>query len=115
LIKKLFKFPADRAFPVVDIYRQFLMHPHSSEHYKLFENGIEYLGTLIQYLKDEHTNHQTQLVALRSICNLFQNSASKFVMLSKVKWISEECQKFLTSDNKNIRHAAITVFLKYLS
>lgn len=27
LIKKMFKFPSDKAFPCLDVYRMFLMHP----------------------------------------------------------------------------------------
>jgi len=81
LIKKLLsKYPADKAFPSLDIYRMFLMHPNSSEHYKLFEIGIEYLGMIIGLLKDHSSTHQTHLVALRCIANLFNNNASLFLL-----------------------------------
>jgi hypothetical protein len=53
VIKKLLKFPADKAFPSLDIYRMFLMHPGSTENYKVFENAIEYLSTLIHYVNEE--------------------------------------------------------------
>lgn len=52
LIKKLFKFPSDKIFPVLDIYRMFLIHPGSSENFKVFETGIEYFGNIMGNLKE---------------------------------------------------------------
>lgn len=72
LIKKLLtKFPSAKAFPALDIYRMFLMHPHSSENYKVYEFAIEYIGIIIGHLRDESAQQATQLVALRSLVNLF--------------------------------------------
>lgn len=76
LIKKLIKLPADKAFPFLDIYRMLLIHPQSSEHYKLFETGLEFFHSLIHFLKDEKSGAPTQMMALRCLANLFQNSAS---------------------------------------
>ena len=54
LVKKLLtQFPADKTFPSLDIYRMFLIHPSATEHYKVFENAIEYLGILIGHLREE--------------------------------------------------------------
>lgn len=59
LVKKLLKFPVDKAFPALDIYRMFLMHPQSSENYKVYEHGIEYLSSLVSYVRDEHSPQPT--------------------------------------------------------
>lgn len=56
LVKKFFKVHSDKAFPFLDLYRMFLLHPHSSENFKLFEYGIEYLASLIGYLRDDRSN-----------------------------------------------------------
>jgi phospholipase A-2-activating protein len=53
MLKKILKFPSDKVFPVLDIYRMFLLHPHSSEHYKVFENAIEFLNILIGHIKSQ--------------------------------------------------------------
>jgi hypothetical protein len=72
LIKKLLtKFPSAKAFPALDIYRMFLMHPHSSESYKVYEFALEYIGIIIGHLRDDSAQQATQLVALRSLVNLF--------------------------------------------
>jgi hypothetical protein len=81
LVKKLFRFPADKIFPVLDIYRMFLMHPGSSENYKVFENALEFIGTFISYLRDESLNETTKMLVLRCFANLFNNNASKYVAL----------------------------------
>ena len=54
LIKKMLtKFPSSKVFPVLDLYRMFLMHPNSSENYKVFEFAIEYVNIIIGHLRDE--------------------------------------------------------------
>ena len=84
LIKKLLtKFPADKAFPCLDFYRMFLMHPNSSENFKVFETGFEYLGHLLGYLRDDKSPETTQLLTLRCLVNMFNNSPSSYMMLSK--------------------------------
>lgn len=113
LVRKLLKFPADKVFPSLDIYRMFLMHPQSSEHYKLFEIGIEFLSTIISFLKDERSSQATQLTALRCIANLFFNSASVYLMLQKRQFVLDNISQFVFSDNKSVRNAAITVALNF--
>ena len=71
MLKKILKMPSDKVFPVLDIYRMFLMHPHSTEHYKVFENAIEYLNILIGHIKSQ--TQATQLVGLRCLANLFNS------------------------------------------
>jgi PUL domain len=113
MVKKILtKFPSDQAFPVLDIYRMFLMHPHSSEHYKVFETALEYLNILISHLR-ETKQESTQLVALRCLVNLFNNSASLYVLQQKRQWILDTACQFIYKDNKNIRQAAITLLLNY--
>ena len=80
LKKMLTKFPSSKVFPVLDLYRMFLMHPNSSENYKVFEFAIEYLNIIIGHLRDESSQQATHLVALRCLVNLFQNSASLYVI-----------------------------------
>jgi len=55
LIRKLLRFPADKAFPSLDFYRMFIMHPQASENYKVFEYGLEYLSTLVSYVRNDNS------------------------------------------------------------
>lgn len=50
LVKKLLKFPAAEVFPCLDVYRMFLLHPSSSENFKVFQYGLEYLNILLAFL-----------------------------------------------------------------
>jgi hemerythrin-like domain-containing protein len=59
VIKKMVKFPSDKAFPSLDIYRMFLMHPGATENYKVFEYATEYLSALINHLTNENTTQPT--------------------------------------------------------
>jgi hypothetical protein len=112
LVKKMLKFPHDQVFPCLDIYRMFLMHPHSSENYKLFEFALEYLGLLINHLVNGPA--ATQLLALRCIVNLFNNNASQYVLLQKRQYVLDNVSQFVCHpDNKNIRQAAATIMLNF--
>ena len=111
VIKKLLKFPGDKAFPSLDIYRMFLIHPGATENYKVFETGIENLSALIGYLGD--SPQPTQLMVLRCLANLFKYPASIFVLTSKRQFVVDHTAVFISSDNKNVRNAVITLFLNF--
>jgi hypothetical protein len=81
MLKKIIKLPADKVFPALDIYRMFLMHPHSADHFKVFEHGLEYLNILLSNAKSDLP--ATQLVALRCLVNLFNNSSSLYMLQQK--------------------------------
>ena len=110
LLKKLLKFPADKAFPCLDLYRMFLLHPNSSEHFKVFEYGLEILQILVSFLKDSPVT--TQMMALRCLANLFSNTSSRYMLQSKRQFVIDHISHYLVSDNKQLRHAAITIILK---
>lgn len=73
VIKKLLEFPLDKQFPCLDLYRIFLLHPHSSEGYSSSDGGAYYLGCLLQSLTDAKAPKANLLCALRCLCNLFKN------------------------------------------
>ena len=56
MIAKFLKFPTDKSLPGLDLYRMLLMHPNLSEHYKLVENGIEYVGNFLSFLNSDIAN-----------------------------------------------------------
>ena len=81
MLRKLIGFPSDKAFPGLDIYRMFLMHPQSGENFKVFEHGLEYLNILVHNAKSDQP--ATQLVALRCLVNLFNNNAGLYMLKQK--------------------------------
>ena len=93
VVKKLLKFPADKAFPSLDIYRMFLMHPGATENYKVYETGIENLSALIGYLGD--SPQPTQLMVLRCLANLFKHPASIFVLTQKRQFVVDHTAGFI--------------------
>ena len=59
LVNKLFTFSSTMMLPVLDIYRMFLMHPGSTENYKVFETGRQYVKHLITILDDSTVSVNT--------------------------------------------------------
>ncbi|CDW75382.1 transducin family protein wd-40 repeat family protein [Stylonychia lemnae] len=113
LVRKILKFPCDKAFPSLDIYRMFLMHPSSSENFKVFETGIESLSLLISYIREQSSPQATQLMGLRCIVNLFKYPSPIFILKSKRQFIVDNIAHLIQSDNKNVRNALITIYLNY--
>lgn len=111
MLKKLLKFPSDKAFPVLDIYRMFLMHPQSGDNYKVYEHGLEYLNIVLAHARCEVA--ATQLVALRCLVNLFNNNASLYVLQQRRQQVLDSVSQYIYSENKNVRTAAITLILNY--
>lgn len=50
VLKKALEFPAEKVFPVLDIYRAFLMHPMSVSHYNGSDAGAYYIGLILSFL-----------------------------------------------------------------
>jgi len=86
------------------------MHPQSSELFNVYEVGVEYLSRMLSHLKSGIP--QAQLLSLRCLANLFNTNAGIFLARSKRQWILDSVSQFATSDNKNVRNAVITIFLK---
>mmetsp|Transcript_40455 Transcript_40455/g.29129 ORF Transcript_40455/g.29129 Transcript_40455/m.29129 type:complete len:98 (+) Transcript_40455:1144-1437(+) len=76
VLKKALDFPADRVFPVMDIYRAFLIHPMSVSHYNGSDAGAYYISLILAFLADSSAPKATHMLSLRALCNLFKNQSA---------------------------------------
>jgi phospholipase A-2-activating protein len=73
LIKKLLGWPREHVFPVLDMFRIFVLHPHSQEMFKGADYGSEYtipVSSAIYHSSDP----PLVITALRVLSNLFKNA-----------------------------------------
>jgi len=76
LVRKLLKQPLDNIFPVLDLFRMFLMHPNSGDMFKVSEQGMDILGTILLALREG--NLQAKIMAARCLTNMFKNNSSQY-------------------------------------
>ena len=50
LIDKLLQFPIDRAFPCMDLFRVYLLHPTSYEPFAASDAGAPYIQALLRFV-----------------------------------------------------------------
>jgi len=87
LFSRLFRWPEEQRFPVLDLFRVFLLHPSAAEHYA--RQGDAFLGALVTAgslgLPDSSKAIQNnQMLALKCLVNLFKfESGRKLVSQGK--------------------------------
>jgi hypothetical protein len=70
---KLLELPVARIFPVLDLYRIFLIHPDASCHFKKYEDGKSRVYVMINCLNDKKATDPTIMLALRCLINIFKD------------------------------------------
>jgi hypothetical protein len=70
---KLLELPVARIFPVLDLYRIFLIHPDASCHFKKYEDGKSRVYVMINCLNDKNATDPTIMLALRCLINIFKD------------------------------------------
>lgn len=73
VLDKLLAFPIEKAFPCMDLYRIYLLHPTSYEAYAASDAGASYIQAMLRFISD--TGHPKALImlTLRGLSNLFKN------------------------------------------
>lgn len=113
VFEKLLSWPYKHIYPVLDLFRMFLLHSQASEMFKVFERGAEHLTLFLALLSSKGESNPNHLLSLRCIANMFKHPSSTFVLISKYEKVIDGVVDYLSHENKNIRNAAITVLLNY--
>lgn len=112
LIKKLMTWPRDKVFPVLDLFRVFILHPHSQELFKGSDYGANYtsvfLGTLMHA-----TDPPSLVTSFRVLANLFKHSVGQFCMKRRRSAVVEASMPHITAGNKLVRQGCAVVLLNY--
>jgi len=67
----------------------------------------------LAFLADSGAPKATHMLALRALVNLFKNQSCQYCALTRRQAILESSAKYLMHADKNVRMAAITLFLNY--
>lgn len=103
VIDKLLALPIDKAFPAMDLYRIYLLHPTSYEAYASSSAGATYIQAMLRFISS--TEHPKALIMLtvRGLCNLFKNQSSQHVANLNRERLIDATMPHLTHADKNVR------------
>jgi|Transcript_36930 hypothetical protein len=76
ILDKLLQWPLDKAFPAMDLFRIYLLHPTSYEPFAASDAGAPYIQALIRFIAEPQNPKALVMLALRGFNNLFKNQSS---------------------------------------
>ena len=109
---QLLKFPYDKVFPCIDLYRMYLMHPTSSAEFTKSDMGAGQVSTMLNFLLAKNVPNPVYYLTLRSLCNYFKNQSSNHVAMYRWSEIFDAVSKHLSSADKHTRLAAAFLYCK---
>ena len=90
----------------------FLLHPQSNMIFKKAGGGVEQLTIILLYLKN-NSIQILSILAMRCICNMFNNEYSRNLLQVKRQDILDLCGNFVDNDNKHIRGGIVNILFNY--
>jgi hypothetical protein len=113
LMAKLINLRTEIVFPCLDMYRIFLCHPDMTCHFKKYEDGKSRIWTMVNHLNDKNATDPTIMLALRCLCNFFNDQSGVFGLREMRQRVMEAVAGHLGNAKNTIKESAITVFLNY--
>ncbi|CAJ1433075.1 unnamed protein product, partial [Effrenium voratum] len=110
ITKTLGKWPNDKLFPVVDLWRLLLAHPSSADLFKGSDRGTSYILQVLSLLAAD-INGPLGLCAARYLANLFIYQTNKYAAFDKRDLVLNGVEAALNSSNKHTKLACTSVLL----
>ena len=95
------------------LFHLYLIHPQSSELFKVVEKGTELVYLLIQYLNHSKISPNVSLLVLWCFANLFKFPSGETVLWERATTILEALAPYSTHEKLNIRQAVSMIYLNY--
>eukprot|EP00811_Abedinium_folium_P023659 NODE_3327_length_2052_cov_8.360519.p1 GENE.NODE_3327_length_2052_cov_8.360519~~NODE_3327_length_2052_cov_8.360519.p1 ORF type:complete len:428 (-),score=129.53 NODE_3327_length_2052_cov_8.360519:726-2009(-) len=109
---KLGAWPREQLFPVIDLWRLFLLHPQSCDSFKGSDRGTAFL-TQVTGLLSEDTNGPLGLCCARYLVNLFMFPTNRSAAFDKREFLLRAVAVALGSTNKLTRAAGAALILNF--
>jgi len=109
---KMGEWPSDKLFPVIDLWRLFLLHPQSGDLFKGSDRGAGMISKVLALLSSD-INGPLGLCASRWFANTSLYQTNRYAVFDKKAAVMKAIEPALKSTNKNVRLAATTVLLNF--
>lgn len=108
---KLKEWPQDRLFPVIDLWRLFLVHPQSADYFKGSDRGTPFITQVVNLLTSDASG-PLGLCASRYLANLFIYQTNKYAVFDKRDFVLKAVEQVLgVSTNKHTKLACTSLLL----
>eukprot|EP00414_Alexandrium_minutum_P000661 CAMPEP_0113818816 /NCGR_PEP_ID=MMETSP0328-20130328/429_1 /TAXON_ID=39455 /ORGANISM="Alexandrium minutum" /LENGTH=674 /DNA_ID=CAMNT_0000786751 /DNA_START=75 /DNA_END=2099 /DNA_ORIENTATION=- /assembly_acc=CAM_ASM_000350 len=108
---KLKQWPNDKLFPVIDLWRLFLVHPQSADYFKGSDRGTPYISQVVGLLSSDPSG-ALGLCSARYLANLFIYQTNRYAVFDKREFVLKAVEPVLASTtNKHTRVACASVLL----
>jgi len=112
IIVKLGQWPKEKLFPVVDLWRLYLVHPTSSDLFKGSDRGTSHIIQVVGLLASD-LNGPLGLCSARYLANLFIYQTNKYAAFDKKDMILKGLEPALSSTNKHTKVACTSLLLNF--
>eukprot|EP00929_Paragymnodinium_shiwhaense_P074291 TRINITY_DN38005_c0_g1_i1.p1 TRINITY_DN38005_c0_g1~~TRINITY_DN38005_c0_g1_i1.p1 ORF type:complete len:746 (-),score=178.12 TRINITY_DN38005_c0_g1_i1:176-2413(-) len=108
--QKLGDWPQDKLFPVIDLWRLYLVLPQSADNFKGTDRGTSYILKINQLLSAD-VNSALALCCSRYLANLFIYQTNRYAVFDKRELVLKTIEPALKSTNKHTKVALTSVLL----
>mmetsp|Transcript_26757 Transcript_26757/g.61649 ORF Transcript_26757/g.61649 Transcript_26757/m.61649 type:complete len:743 (+) Transcript_26757:84-2312(+) len=109
---KMGEWPGDKLFPLIDLWRLFLLHPQSGDLFKGSDRGAGMIAKVLSLLASD-INGPLGLCAARWFANTSLYQTNRYAVFDKRAAVIKGIEGAVKSTNKNVRLAAATVLLNF--
>ena len=113
VLEKLLQFPLEKAFPCMDLFRVYLLHPSSYEPFAASDAGAPLIQAMLRFISSPENPKALLMLTLRGLSNLFVNQSSQHVAHLNRQRIVDAVNPHLTHADRLVRQAAISMLLNY--
>eukprot|EP00252_Welwitschia_mirabilis_P020798 TRINITY_DN5175_c0_g1_i1.p1 TRINITY_DN5175_c0_g1~~TRINITY_DN5175_c0_g1_i1.p1 ORF type:complete len:778 (+),score=142.56 TRINITY_DN5175_c0_g1_i1:80-2413(+) len=114
VMKMLISWPVEMLFPVLDLVKMIVLHPHGASMFSSFTQGEnDLLMNTVRRVTSPPIQPSNQLTCLRLLVNTFKHSCFKAWLTKHRSDILDIFSDCCSSSNKNIRLGFSTLILNY--
>mmetsp|Transcript_119741 Transcript_119741/g.382201 ORF Transcript_119741/g.382201 Transcript_119741/m.382201 type:complete len:760 (+) Transcript_119741:157-2436(+) len=108
--KKLKEWPQDKIFPVMDLWRLFLVHPSSADFFKGSDRGTPYILKVLSLFAADPSG-PLGLCCARFLTNLFIHQTNRYAAFDKRELLLKGVEPALSVGSKHVKVASASVLL----
>jgi len=107
---KLKEWPKEKIFPVVDLWRLFLVHPVSADYFKGSDRGAPLISQVLGLFQGDPSG-PLGLCCARWLSNLFIFQTNRYAAFDKRELLLKAVEPALTTGSKHVKVASASVLL----
>eukprot|EP01090_Pellita_catalonica_P021658 TRINITY_DN8158_c0_g1_i1.p1 TRINITY_DN8158_c0_g1~~TRINITY_DN8158_c0_g1_i1.p1 ORF type:complete len:501 (+),score=75.35 TRINITY_DN8158_c0_g1_i1:73-1503(+) len=110
---RVLMWPEEKLFPVLDLYRLFILHPRVAENFcRDFRSGQKLLFRLLRLLHAD-APHANVMLMLKFVANMFFNDSLRELLIDHAELVLGKCAIFAGSNKDIVQSILANIILNY--